>query len=291
MDTHLLINTSGILTSPYYPSFYLNNMSRRWHLEASNSQRIHIAFLYLDIEQYPTCKNDYVMIQDGRSSEKQSYFCGKSIPAEFKSSSNQLLIVFKSNNKTAGTGFKIRYMIVKENEDDGCLLADVPNCPENCRCYRWPLDQSKISVYARDLNNIASVYPQYTSAISLMENFITVIERGAFRKLRSLKTFRLSQNTITSIPRNIFSENPSLEVVGSAVQATWDCKHGYQESKQKEIKSIGSPGKRQGTTCSMWACKTAKLRATIRSDQLHCKQSEERLQMLQEKIEADDDEN
>jgi hypothetical protein len=36
-----------------------------------------------------------------------------------------------------------------------------------------------------------------------------------------------------------------------------ELKRGYQESKQKEVKSIRIPIKRQGTTCSMWACKTS----------------------------------
>ena len=163
MDTHLSINTSGILTSPYYPSFYLNNMSRRWHLEASIGQRIHITFLFLNIEPDPKCNNDYVMIQDGATSEKQFYFCGKTLPAEFKSSSNQLLIVFKSNDKIARTGFKIRYTIGKGkgiivfklrmcrfsccswifflligNEEDGCLLADVPSIQFNSCIFLHP---------------------------------------------------------------------------------------------------------------------------------------------------------
>ena len=112
-DSYLSINSTGVLTSPYYPSVYLNNMSRRWHLETLNGHRIHLKFLYLNIESYPTCRNDYIMIQDGKISGKQFYFCGKTLPEVFKSTSNQVLVVFKSNENISRTGFKIQYSVVK----------------------------------------------------------------------------------------------------------------------------------------------------------------------------------
>jgi hypothetical protein len=121
-ETHLTINTSGVLTSPYYPSVYLNNITRRWHLKTTNGQRVRLKFLYLNIERDPECKNDYVMIQDG---EKQFYFCGRTIPDDFKSRSNQLLITFKSDENIVRTGFKIQYTIV---EGKGIIVLQPRMC-------------------------------------------------------------------------------------------------------------------------------------------------------------------
>ncbi len=112
-DIHLFINRFRVLTSIYYPWHYLNNMDQRWHLETLRSQRIHLKFLYLNTEREPTCKNDYIVIDDGDSRwRKQFYICGKIVPVEFKSSSNKLLIRFKSNHKISQTGFKIQCSIV-----------------------------------------------------------------------------------------------------------------------------------------------------------------------------------
>ena len=88
-------------------------MRRQWHLETLNNHRIHLKFFYLNVESDPTCRNDYIMIQDDKMSEKQFYFCGKTIPEVFKSSSNQVLIVFKSNENISRAGFKIQYSVVK----------------------------------------------------------------------------------------------------------------------------------------------------------------------------------
>ena len=113
-DTHLSINTTGILTSPYYPLFYLNNLNRRWHLQTLKNHKINLQFLYLNIERDPTCKNDYIMIQDGGTTSNDiSYYCGKTMPEIFKSRSNKLLIVFKTNEEIVRTGFKIQYSVVK----------------------------------------------------------------------------------------------------------------------------------------------------------------------------------
>ena len=112
-DIHLHVNSSGVLTSPYYPWSYLSNITRRWLLETFNKQQIYLKFLYINIEDDPKCNNDYISFQDGEISEKKFYFCGKTIPVEFKSSSNKVLIVFKSNQKIARTGFKIQYKIAK----------------------------------------------------------------------------------------------------------------------------------------------------------------------------------
>lgn len=144
LDLHLYVNTTGILTSPYYPSFYLGSTSRRWCLETLNNHRIHLKFLYLDIELDPACRNDYIMIQDSKLSEKQFYFCGITIPEDFKSSSNQVLIVFKSNEKNSRTGFKIQYSVVKGKKRN--LLF-------NCTCVNFAMHfQWKLCFFDRKSN-------------------------------------------------------------------------------------------------------------------------------------------
>ena len=74
--------------------------------------RSDLNFFYSQLETTgPQCLNDYVEVFDGNSTYSASLgrFCGHTHPAMLESSSNNLLVVFKSDNKGMRTGFKAYY--------------------------------------------------------------------------------------------------------------------------------------------------------------------------------------
>lgn len=77
---------------------------------------IRLEFLYFQLEQTELrCLNDYVEVFDGNSTYSTSLgrFCGHTFPAMLESSLNDMLVVFKSDNKVVRSGFKAHYAIRK----------------------------------------------------------------------------------------------------------------------------------------------------------------------------------
>ena len=73
---------------------------------------IRLEFFYSQLEATgPQCLNDYVEVFDGNSTYSTSLgrFCGHTHPAMLESPSNNLLVVFKSDNKEVRMGFKAIY--------------------------------------------------------------------------------------------------------------------------------------------------------------------------------------
>ena len=109
MEKTIPYTSLGYITSPYYPSFYINNVKRTWKLEAPIGMKITIHFLYINIEESPECDLDYVAIKDDFSTKKMSRHCGSHPPPDITSHSNVLTVIFVANKEYVGTGFKIRY--------------------------------------------------------------------------------------------------------------------------------------------------------------------------------------
>ena len=108
----LFTDKTGVITSPYYPGYYANDSWCEWLVTAAFGHVIRLEFFYFQLEATgPQCLNDYVEVFDGNSTYSASLgrFCGHTHPAMLESSSNNLLVVFKSDNKEVRTGFKAIY--------------------------------------------------------------------------------------------------------------------------------------------------------------------------------------
>lgn len=98
--------------SPYYPGYYTTNSWCEWRITAPFGHVIRFQFLYFNLERGDTrCLNDYIEVFDGNSADSTSLgrFCGHYYPEMLESSSNNMLIVFKSDSKVVRTGFKAEY--------------------------------------------------------------------------------------------------------------------------------------------------------------------------------------
>ena len=80
---------------------------------------IRLEFKYFQLEDHPTCQNDYVEVQDGLtlSSRLLGRFCGNVFPTIIESTTNKMLVRFKTNDKTVRTGFKALYFSQKGTLD------------------------------------------------------------------------------------------------------------------------------------------------------------------------------
>ena len=108
----LFTDKTGVIKSPYYPGYYANDSWCEWLVTAAFGHVIRLEFFYFQLEATgPQCLNDYVEVFDGNStySALLGRFCGHTHPAMLESSSNNLLVVFKSDNKEVRTGFKAIY--------------------------------------------------------------------------------------------------------------------------------------------------------------------------------------
>ena len=117
-----LNETSGVLTSPYYPRRYPSNEKCSWKIIASKGERI-LLFIE-DIHIAPcgsSCTCDYLKIQNGSSSDGISvrrrcrYYTDRGIV--YHSVKDVLRVTFVSDSGTYRRyrGFKATYIKVKYN--------------------------------------------------------------------------------------------------------------------------------------------------------------------------------
>ncbi|XP_075185922.1 embryonic protein UVS.2-like [Anomaloglossus baeobatrachus] len=95
------------ITSPRYPSNYYSNLKCNYTIKAPVGQRITLTFNDFKLEDSYMCIYDYVIVWDG--SIQYGQFCGvRSIPV-ITSTTNTLVINFKTDVDTQTSGFLATY--------------------------------------------------------------------------------------------------------------------------------------------------------------------------------------
>ena len=117
-----LNETSGVLTSPYYPRRYPSNEKCSWKIIASKGERIVLVIKDIYIRNCgSSCTCDYLEIQNGSSSDGISgrrrcrYYTDRGIV--YHSVKDVLRVTFVSDSGThrGYRGFKATYIKVKYN--------------------------------------------------------------------------------------------------------------------------------------------------------------------------------
>ena len=117
-----LNETSGVLTSPYYPRSYPSNEKCSWKITANEGERILLVIEDLHIRDCgSSCSCDYLEIQNGSSSDGISgrrwckYYKDRGIV--YHSATDVLRLTFVSDRVTYWwyRGFRAIYMKVKYN--------------------------------------------------------------------------------------------------------------------------------------------------------------------------------
>lgn len=124
-----LVGEEGNVTSPGYPLQYPNKSSCWTLINVEPGRVIVMRFKDLTMEADDLCTFDYVEIFDGPSEGSPSFgrFCRDSQRRILRSTTNSVLVHFKSNELTSGRGFLLEYESgnagIKVNHEGGCTVT------------------------------------------------------------------------------------------------------------------------------------------------------------------------
>ena len=110
-----LNETSGVITSPFYPRYYPDHQECRWQITASKGNRVVMIIEDLYIKRCgQTCTCDYLEVQDGISSDdyNDGRRCGSRRSVRYYSMSDSLTVLFVSDGRHNKfyRGFKATYI-------------------------------------------------------------------------------------------------------------------------------------------------------------------------------------
>ncbi|XP_067220297.1 CUB domain-containing protein 2 [Chanodichthys erythropterus] len=139
----VLTGLSGVISSPGHPQDYTNNADCSWTVHVSNQSVVSLVFLDFQLENNEGCNFDYVALFDGPTVKHRHLgnYCGNERPPNTVTTSNQLLVVFKSDFNIGGRGFKAYYYSgecqqILKNINGNFTSPHFPNIyPNNINCH------------------------------------------------------------------------------------------------------------------------------------------------------------
>ncbi|KXJ11051.1 CUB domain-containing protein 2 [Exaiptasia diaphana] len=110
----LLKSSKGEITSPNYPQPYPVPLSCSWKIQVPKDSVIRFFFLEFNLEASSQCNRDYLKAVDGLNvtSRLIGHFCAKRTPpTELRSTSNSMMLNFKSTTPTSTGSFHFYYKV------------------------------------------------------------------------------------------------------------------------------------------------------------------------------------
>uniref|UniRef100_A0A3B5L191 Cubilin n=1 Tax=Xiphophorus couchianus TaxID=32473 RepID=A0A3B5L191_9TELE len=106
----LIGNSPGFLFSPGWPENYPPNQECTWLIRAPDSI-VEFNFLSLDMEGYPPCYSDSLIIRDGANSLSPvlASVCGRDPPGSIHSTGDSMFLHFSSDSHVSGQGFNASF--------------------------------------------------------------------------------------------------------------------------------------------------------------------------------------
>ncbi|KAL9700067.1 hypothetical protein quinque_003508 [Culex quinquefasciatus] len=105
--------SEGEISSPrrYEDNLYPHNLNCEYLIQLPKGSQITVQFSRFHLESSDSCKFDYLEIFDGRTVDDPTLgkFCGDRPPPTFATTSNNLLIKFRSDWSTSHGGFSLTY--------------------------------------------------------------------------------------------------------------------------------------------------------------------------------------
>ncbi|XP_078540821.1 astacin-like metalloendopeptidase isoform X2 [Lissotriton helveticus] len=104
----------GVVTSPEYPLAYPNGMDCAMAILAPAGYKISLTFTRFELENFPGCLMDYLIIYDGARSTSKTIgkYCGNIQIPRLVSTGNALLLQFHSDSWVTAAGFRAEYSFV-----------------------------------------------------------------------------------------------------------------------------------------------------------------------------------
>ena len=117
----VLRGSSGVITSPYYPSNYHNNHRCSWKIAGGSGDRVKLVIQDAEIERGSNnCPWDYLQIYNGylqKNGSNPGRICGTlSGTMTFISSRETLIVSFHTDTSVRLRGFKAVYTILRNRK-------------------------------------------------------------------------------------------------------------------------------------------------------------------------------
>jgi hypothetical protein len=106
-----MTSQSGTFSSPFYPDLYSSEFDCRWQITRPLGHVIRLNIHSFELEYSQSCTKDYVTVYDGWSGNTKilGIFFGDHFPLFLETTSNNLIVVFKSDELGRGSGFRMSY--------------------------------------------------------------------------------------------------------------------------------------------------------------------------------------
>ncbi|XP_033761795.1 cubilin-like [Pecten maximus] len=158
-----LTTSTGIITSPNFPSNYPHNRQCIWTIIAPNNIQILLNITDFQMESHANCVFDFLEIRNGgfENSPLVNRYCGNTIDTIIQSHSNRMFIKFQTDSSFSARGFRILY----EATATGCggdfttptgsfISPNYPNTyPHNAECF-WTITASRGSQIVLNITDI-----------------------------------------------------------------------------------------------------------------------------------------
>ena len=124
----LILFTAGEVTSPNYPDYYPNNLEKTQTIRVEEGLVLSLQFTAFDIEavyDYDTYEyyyesvigcEDHLTITDGDGTTLMEKSCGNSLPADIRSTSNVVNLLFSTNGGGTFSGWSVSWSAVTPGE-------------------------------------------------------------------------------------------------------------------------------------------------------------------------------
>ncbi|KAF7648099.1 hypothetical protein LDENG_00162070 [Lucifuga dentata] len=139
-------DSEGIIISPNWPNNYAHNRQCVYLIRIPVGEMVSLNFTHLDLESHSSCSFDYVEVRDGsvETDPLIGKYCGNTLPAPIRSSSNLLWIRFKSDSSVSRAGFRAVYTVACGGTFSGTGQLRSPYhpnpYPHNKEC-EWVINQ------------------------------------------------------------------------------------------------------------------------------------------------------
>ncbi|XP_073483588.1 scavenger receptor cysteine-rich domain-containing protein DMBT1 [Aquarana catesbeiana] len=179
----VLTYPSGVFSSPFYPGPYPNNAFCIWEIRVLPGHTVDLSFLYMDLEYTSSCSYDSVTIYDGLplSSSPLGKICSSVNSTSFKSSSNVMGVVFRTDGSVQRSGFQAFYSSSSKNASK----------PVNCGgilTYPWGVIESPSYPYSRSPADCVWHIQSVNSVIEIYFNDVA-LENSAYCSSGSVSVY------------------------------------------------------------------------------------------------------
>ncbi|KAJ8267678.1 hypothetical protein COCON_G00128500 [Conger conger] len=220
---------SGVILSPGWPGYYKDSLSCEWVIEAESGRSIKITF-----DRFQTELNyDFLELHDGPNllSPLIGSFNGTQVPQFLFSSSNQLYLLFTTDNSRSNSGFKIYYERVQfsfhtfhlEDHHDYLLITENGS-------FIQPLARLTGSELPSTIN--AGLYGNFKAQLRFISDFSISYEGFNI----TFSEYRLEPCEDPGVPR--FGQRNGYSF-GIGDKLTFSCNMGYRLEGTPEIICLG----------------------------------------------------